>query len=689
MDCNTDARFSQGYRLAVACLLLVMPLGLLAQTTERLTVLTQGQMAGAMVKTTDAQGHVSVDFSYRDNGRGPDIKEEFQVDAQGAFVSYRGEGKSTFGGNIRESFSWRAGVAEWTSLVDRGNKPVEAGALYFPVEGSPEVAAQLMRSLLARPDRTAPAVAGGKFTLERLAQTSVSSAAGTVPVALYALIGVDLTPWYLWLRDDASQALFALLAPGWLDLLPPGFEAEAAALTTLQLQAQAQRQQTLQQRLAKTLPGVTVIRDVRWFDSPRAVMRGPSDVYLFEGRVSAIEAAGSAGLGVAQSIDGRGKTLLPGLFDMHGHTYPDEGLFHLAAGVTSLRDVGNDNAALLALRRTIEQGAQAGPRISANGFIEGKSPFSARLGFVVASLDEAKAKVDWYAEHGYHQLKLYNSFTPAWVKPIAAYAHAKGLRVGGHVPAFMRAEEAVRDGYDELHHINQVMLNFFVQSKDDTRTLLRFKLVGDKAQDVNLDGARVRDFLKLLRSHGTVVDPTAATFEALFTQRNGEANPSFGMIADHMPVATQRGLLSNSMDVNEGNFKRYGASYTAMLAMIGRLHKAGVPLVAGTDGWAGFLLHRELELYVKAGIPAPEVLKIATLNGARFTQTLAQTGTIEPGKLADLVLIDGDPAERIEDIRKASLVIKGGVAYAPAEIYEALGIRPFTAASLIDRAAAQ
>ena len=473
--------------------------GSAAQTTERFSVSMQGQNAGTMVTTSDAQGRTSVDFSYRNNGRGPDMKEEFSVDAQGAPLSYRVDGKSTFGGDIRESYSWAAGQGTWTSLVDSGKRAVEAGALYYPVEGSPAFLAQLMRSLLARPDRAAPAVAGGRFSIERLDQVSLQANGTTVPLALYALIGADLTPAYLWLRDDASQAFFALVFPGW-ELVAQGFEAEGAGLLKRQLAAENRYLQSLQQRLAKPLAGLTVIRSVRWFDAERAVMRPPADVYLFDGRIAAIEPAGSPRAAEAEhSIDGQGRTLLPGLFDMHGHLWRGDLLLDLAAGVTSVRDVGNDNAALLELRTQIEQGLLAGPRVTANGFIEGKSPFSARLGIVVDSLDEAKAAVDWYARHGYHQLKIYNSFKPAWLKPLAAYAHARGLRVGGHVPAFMRAEEAVRAGYDELHHINQVMLNFFVKPKDDTRTLLRFVLVGDKAHAMDLDGTRVRDFLKLLR----------------------------------------------------------------------------------------------------------------------------------------------------------------------------------------------
>jgi hypothetical protein len=317
------------------------------------------------------------------------------------------------------------------------------------------------------------------------------------------------------------------------------------------------------------------------------------------------------------------------------------------------------------------------------GFIEGRSAFSARNGFVVDSLDAAKRAVDWYAERGFVQLKLYNSFKPEWVKPLTAYAHAKGLRVGGHVPAFMRAEEAVRDGYDELHHINQVMLNFLVRPGDDTRTLLRFSLVGDKAREIDLDGPKAQAFLKLLHSRGTVVDATVATFEGMYLQRNGQPSPSFGMIADHLPVLVQRGLLSAESDISDENEARYKAAFATMLGYVGRMHRAGVPLLAGTDSWPGFAQQRELELYVAAGIPPLQVLKIATWNGAKYTQTLATRGSIERGKLADLVLVDGDPSRNMADLRKASLVLKGGVAYAPAQVFEVLGVRPFVPAAPI------
>ena len=676
---------SRGCRLALALgtlAVLSLPLQAHAQSRQKYTVTIQDEVAGAVHAVTDERGNVAVDFSYRNNGRGPDLKEQFSLGALGTPVAYSGTGKSTFGNPIRETYAWQDGRGRWTALVDQGDKPVDAGALYVPVEGSPLFYAQLARSLLLRPEAVATTVAGGRVSLERLADMKLAAPSGEVQVALYALIGIDATPWYYWLRDDGDRAFFADVSP-WMEVVAEGFEAQGRALLARQLQAQSERLQTLQQRLARPMPGLTVIRNVRWFDSRAAEMRGPSDVSIYDGRITAIAAAGSAHREPAQTIDGSGHTLLPGLYDMHGHVDEDSGLLHLAAGVTSARDPASKNDKLAQLRGRVDAGMIPGPRIQAMGFIEGRSPYSERSGIVVDSLEAAKAAVDWYAERGFIQLKLYNSFKPEWVKPLADHAHAKGLRVGGHVPAFMRAEEAVRDGYDELHHINQVMLNFFVKREEDTRTLLRFSLVGDQAHDLDLDAAPAQDFLRLLRERGTVVDLTLTAFESMYLQRDGQPSPSFGMIAEHMPVAVRRWLLSAQSEINDGNAARYAASYAKMLAYVGRMHATGVALVAGTDTWAGFGLHRELELYVKAGITPLQVLKIATWNGAMYTQTLDQRGSIERGKLADLVLVEGDPSTNISDIRRTRLVLKGGVAYAPERIYVELGIRPFVPAATI------
>ena len=663
----------------------VSPLASYSQALQEYGVTILGEAAGKLTSRSD-QGTVQVDFSYRNNGRGPDLKEEFRVDTLGAPVFYRGQGKSTFGNAIEESYDWRDARGRWVSLVDKGDQAVPAGALYFPVEASSLFGAQLVRSLLLRPARSAPSVAGGQFSTERIAQLSLTSSKGPVEVSLYALNGADIGPLYYWLRDEGDKPFFATVSP-FLQLVSKGYEEQGRVLLERQLQAQTERLEKLQRNLARPLPGLTVIRNVRWFDSRAGEMKDPADVYIYEGKISSIEPVGSAARNPEQSIDGTGKTLLPGLFDMHCHADRESGLLYLAAGVTSIRDMGNFNDKLEELRNQINTGVIPGPRIQPLGFIEGRSEFSARFGVVVDSVEAGKAAIDWYAQRDFIQIKLYNSIKPEWVKPLAAYAHERGLRVGGHIPAFMRAEEAVRDGYDEIQHINQVMLNFLVKNDDDTRTLLRFSLPGDKAREVDLDGAAAQSFLRLLRDRKTVVDATLSVFEPVYLQQDGQANPAYGMIANHLPVVVQRSLLSAQSEINDENAARYRESFAKMLAFVGRMYAAGVPLVAGTDDFPGFALHRELELLVQAGIKATEVLRIATWNGALYTKTLNDRGSIERGKLADLVLIDGDPAKAISDIRKASLVIKGGIAYEPASIYKALDIRPFTSSASIQSAA--
>jgi hypothetical protein len=639
-------------------------------------VLVQNEVAGHMKVGTGTDGRTEVDFSYRDNGRGPDMKESFRLNAQGLPVDYAINGKSTYGAEIRETFRIDAGRVRWKSVVDDGDQPAADDFVFLPMDATAAYTDAMLRFMLARPGGMAPTLAGLKLTAERALRLKLPLAGSEVPLALVVVTGGDAQPWYFWVRDDASNALLAITWPGWA-LVEKGFEVLVPTLTERQQKASIERLATLRERLAQPIEGVTLIRSVRWFDAPAAKMRGPSDVWLFDGRIGAVTRPGALKLLPDRMVDGANRSLLPGLWDMHAHIWPGQGLQHLAGGVISLRDQANQNADLLRLKLQIERGEIAGPSIFASGFIEGKSAFSSRNGFVVDSLEAGLKAVDWYAARGYPSIKLYNSIHPEWVKPLAARAHQLGLRVTGHVPAFMRAEEAVRDGYDELTHVNQVMLNFVVRPGDDTRTLLRFERVGTDGYRLDLKSAKAQSFIRLLQKRGTGYDPTLGTFEAMFTQAQGQPNPSMLDVADHLPVLWQRGLRAAEMDLEGAKLATFRNSYQRMLDLTVALHRAGVPLVSGTDGLAGLGLQRELALYVKAGIPAAEALRIGTWNGARFAGQSATRGRIERGYVADLLLVDGDPTKNIDDLRRASLVIQGRVAYSPARLYEAMGYKPF------------
>jgi Amidohydrolase family len=656
-----------------------------AQASATFTVLSQNKPSGKQTVERLADGKLKVSFSYRDNGRGPDLFEEIGIGKTGQIESFVATGKSTFGAPIDETFKRVEGKATWKSKADAGEQSGVASAVYVPVESSFETLAIIARALLRAPDNKLAALPSGQLSIAKIQDAGVSAGPQKATVTLYSIAGLSLEPSYIWLRNDPKagadgNAFFAVVSPGFA-VVQAGWEENTDALLKIQQESDVLQLKKLADKLVRRVDGLTVIKNVRWFDAEKAKMNEPADVYVFRGKIASIFPVNSPLRGDetadATVIDGTGKTLLPGLFDMHGHTSAWDGPLQIAGGITTLRDMGNDNKNLNEVKTRIDAGQSIGPHVVPTGFIEGDSPFSANLGFVVKDLQAAKDAVDWYAQHGYRQVKLYNSMRPEWITPLAEYAHARGMRVSGHIPAFMRAEEAVRAGFDEIQHINQVMLNFLVKKDDDTRTLLRFYLVGDNANQIDLDSQKVKDFIKLLREKNTAIDPTLTAFEAMFNQRQGQANPSYRFVANNVPPTLRRGWLTNSMDVNDKNAEPFRTSYERLLGLVKRMFDAGVPILAGSDDIAGFTIHRELELYVAAGISPADALKIATWNGAKYSQVLETSGSITPGKQADLILVEGDPAKNISDIRKISMVMKSGAIYFPSELYEAMGVKRF------------
>jgi imidazolonepropionase-like amidohydrolase len=143
-----------------------------------------------------------------------------------------------------------------------------------------------------------------------------------------------------------------------------------------------------------------------------------------------------------------------------------------------------------------------------------------------------------------------------------------------------------------------------------------------------------------------------------------------------MPAQVRRGFLYGGLEVPAGQNQRFQDSFQRMLDMAKAFYDSGVPIVAGTDSLAGYSLHRELELYEKAGIPAPKVLQLATLGAARVVKRDGELGSIAPGKLADVILVDGNPAMHISDIRHVKTVVKDGVVFQVADLDRALGVIP-------------
>jgi imidazolonepropionase-like amidohydrolase len=661
--------------LAICILFLLFGSSVMAQdpAQRRYTVLIMGNPAGVQTTRVGPDGEHEFTFEYNDRGRGPKLHATIRLNERGLPVSLTASGNDYLKAEVQEEFTWSDSVARWQNNGERGERKLASPAFYLSLSGIPEELGLLAAALLEAEDQRLALLPEGEASLTRAGETFVGEGSRKRRVVAYEISGLSFTPVTVWM--DEQNQLFAAV-DSWLSVVREGWEKDALRLLEIQDAAAARRTFATARALTDKPDTPLAIVNANVFE-PASGRTRPGMTVLIEGnRIVSIGADGSVKIPAnARRIDARGRTLLPGLWDMHAHIAPTDGILNIAAGVTSVRDLANDNEALLEIKRKIEAGEEIGPRIVMRGFMDGRGPYAGPTKVFVDTEEEGRATIASYKKRGYEGIKIYSSIKPELVPTLIRLAHEAGLKVSGHVPAFMTAQQFVEAGADELQHINFVFLNFFDDVKD-TRTPARFVSVAERGATLDLHSERVRSFVQLLKQRKVIVDPTVGVFYAMFTDRPGSVSSNYAAIADRLPPQVRRGFLGGGLPIPEGMDERYKASARALLDMVKLLYDAGIPIVAGTDGLAGFALHRELELYVEAGIPAPDVLRIATLGAARVAGRDKELGSIEPGKLADLVLVDGDPASRISDIRRTSLVIKDGAVYDPAALYKSIGVRP-------------
>jgi len=644
-----------------------------AADTTRFVILFSNRPAGHLKVWREGQEIVS-DYEYNDRGRGPHIVERMAVNDAGYLTNAVIRGHSYFKDSVDERFSYANGRASWKNHVEGDSSAVRALPFYMSLDGPPAENDPFLQALFAGSGKPMPLFPTGEATIEKVRDLEISGPASAKrTVSLYAISGLGFTPAYLWL--DADKHYFANVS-SWSSTIREGWEPGIPAMIDAEETAAAVRFQTLAKTLAHRPTGVLVFRNANLFDAEHARMIPHTTVVISGNRIQAVGPDQTTPVPAgAQVIDAAGKSLLPGLWDMHVHVSPGtDGIFHIAAGVTTARDMGNDTTTVLDLQKKFGDGSLIGPRLVLAGLIDAPGPYQVPTGVLASTDAEVRRAVNRYADLGFEQIKVYSSMKPELVPAIIEEAHRRGLRVSGHVPAFMTAEQVVRLGFDEVQHVNFVMLNF-MDSVKDTRSMSRFTAVAKDGAALDFSSPRVKSFLALLKERHTVIDPTVGTFEDMFVGRAGQMSPSLGMVADRFPSQVRRSLFSGGLPVPAGMDQRYRDSYAAMVRMVGELYRAGVPLVAGTDAMPGFALHRELELWVRAGIPPAEVLRRATLGAAQVMKHDDTRGTIAPGKFADVILVDGDPATNISDIRKVELVVKDGVIYRSAELYNAVGVK--------------
>ena len=663
-------------RAAFSALAILAAVSASAQTpdTAKYSVLMAGHTAGFERDWRGADGSWNAHFEYNDRGRGPSYDEVIFLNADGTQLSVSTTGHDYLKTPVAEKFSVANGTATWKNSAESGSAPAASPAVYNSMDGTFIENTILARVLLRSPGHTVKMWPAGSAHIDSVGSLTLQANGAARTVIRYDVTGFGFTPQPIWLDRDST--LFAL-GGSWFMVIREGWESTAPELIKIQAAADSVRTSRMAATLAHKPAGPVAFKDADLFDAVTGKIVPHTTVIVSGDKIMAVGPTASTKIPAgAEVIDATGKTLMPGMWDMHVHLGDDDGLFFLQAGITSVRDLGNDVDESVARRRRFADGSLIGPRLMLAGLIDGPGPYAGPTKLLVNNADSARAIIRRLAKLGYVQIKLYSSLDTGLVAPIAKETHSLGLRLSGHIPNGMTATQAVIDGYDEIQHANMLFLNFWADSNYDTRTPARFTSVARRAAALDLGSPTVQAFVALLKEHHTVLDPTVNVFENMFVARKGEVDPGYAVVADRMPSTVRRGFLTGGLPVPEGMDQRYKDSFTAMLRMVKLMHDSGITIVAGTDAFAGFSYFRELELYAQAGIPAPEVLQIATLGAARVMKLDKTLGSVSTGKFADLIVVDGHPAANVSDLRKVSVVMKNGVIYRPAELDKAVGITP-------------
>ncbi len=538
------------------------------------------------------------------------------------------------------------------STIDLDVRSPEPGT--FTLAGYAPVSMQmeLLRywNLHGRP-ASVPLSPSGAARIQSRGRDTISSGGRSVALDRFSVTGV------LWGREtlwaDESGTLAALVSVDaefdHFEAVRPGLE---DAVPQLVARAAADGMAAMAETAAAVSPPASravAITDARLVDVTGKKSPQPATtVVVMDGKITAVGSARRVPIpSGATIVDAAGKTIIPGLWDMHSHFEQVEwGPIYLASGITTVRDVGNELEFIASVRDAIASGKGVGPRMLLAGIVDGPGPNG--LGVNRASTpDEGRRLVRRYHDAGFAQIKIYSSVSLPVLRALADEAHRLGMTVTGHVPEGIDAFQAIDAGMDQINHAEYVTA---VASPDPSK------------------------IVSVMKRHRTVLDPTLALYELLarpFTQAIESFEPGFTHVARELQAPLSG--FGSSPDISPSRRRRFDD----YLAVVGTLHRAGVPIVAGTDqSVPGFSLHREIELYVDAGFTPLEALQAATIVPARVMKRDNDSGSIEVGKRGDIVVLDGNPLDDISNTRKIYRVITNGRVFEPGPLWESVGFRP-------------
>lgn len=625
---------------AVAALSFATPPAPLAPDTTRYPVLNHGRLAGEMVVIRDGSS-VVVRYIYVDRNRGQRIEMRYRVSPSGDVIASERRTIGTDGVAGEPTFRYEVAGDSARVTGPSANGPLtrvtkaEPGQ-FFRTGGIPFDDALLAQFLLRQPDRTAKLLPQGRARLEIIADTALSLGGARQRLRLAMIHTQGSNPSGVWLDERGG---FAASTVEWFMAIRPGLESAMPTLRAIEMAWRMKQAEALSQRLTKPANGPIVIRNGDVFDSERGVVMPRTTVVIRGDRIEAVGPADAIATPAgATVIDATGKTVLPGLWDMHTHFQANSAsggtLMQLATGITAIRDLAADTDVGVAIRDRANAGRVVSPRVYLAGIIEGPGAWAGPTDVIVRNEAEARALVAMYDSLGFKQIKLYNLVHPDFLPTIAAEAHKRGMRLSGHVPRGMSVTAAVNLGFDEINHAAFLFSTFFPDSLYWPAMRAYSAVASAVAPNFNVDSPEMTSLINHLKNKGTVID---GTFHLWMGQGalTGQGNP--------------------------------GAAQYARL--IKRLYETGVPLVAGTDGGP---YNVELELYQYSGIPAAAVLQIATIGAARVMRDDRDYGSVAVGKVADIIIVNGKPAEQVADLRKVERVFRAGRMYEPQALRSAV-----------------